>query len=287
MNAEMDRDDTYVAQLYQVFNSCDIYGTGLLGEDELFTLCMRLQLDDKQTNYIITNLIGNDIIAKINFDDFKEIFVSLLTQTENNGEEQHLRLECHDMNAMNGVIDVKTVSFSNNESNNNSLQNDMNTEQYLKSIWERLGVGGNGYLNIDDLYRVCEHIGMVGINGDIIEQLFDKLDEDQDGRVSFDEFLDGLFRHDSTVPTDTNPISDCSDNSDNGLNLLQLPQECTHIASNASASSSLSQSQSNHLNDLGANSQENNNNLLQEHKSSFFDSTSTAYLSTLDPHRTG
>lgn len=65
MNTDIERDDTYVAQLYQVFKSCDIYGTGLLGEDELFNLCMRLQLDDQQTNYIITNLIGNDIIAKV------------------------------------------------------------------------------------------------------------------------------------------------------------------------------------------------------------------------------
>lgn len=65
VDVNMERDDTYVAQLYQVFKSCDIYGTGLLGEDELFNLCMRLQLDDRQTNYIITNLIGDDIIAKV------------------------------------------------------------------------------------------------------------------------------------------------------------------------------------------------------------------------------
>jgi hypothetical protein len=62
---DIERDDTYVAQLYQVFKSCDIFGNGLLGNDELFQLCMRLQLDDKQTNFIITNLIGNDLIAKV------------------------------------------------------------------------------------------------------------------------------------------------------------------------------------------------------------------------------
>ncbi|CAG2159096.1 unnamed protein product [Oppiella nova] len=287
MNADIDRDDTYVAQLYQVFNSCDLYGTGLLGEDELFNLCMRLQLDDTQTNYIITNLIGNDIIAKINFDDFKEIFVSLLTQTENSGEEEHRsRVETNDGN------DVKSVHSyvdNNNESNNNSLQNsihDMNTEQYLRSIWERLGVGSNGYLNIDDLYRVCEHIGMVDINREIIEQLFDKLDSDQDGRVSFDEFLDGLFQHDTALYDTTSDTH----NSDNGVNLMQLPQECTHIPSASQPNiSSLTQSQCNRINDLEPNSHENNNNnnLLQPHKTSFFDNMPSAYLSTLDPDRTG
>ena len=70
----MERDDTYVAQLYQVFKSCDLYGTGLLGEDELFNLCMRLQLDDRQTNYIITNLIGNDILAKVSDNTVRVIY---------------------------------------------------------------------------------------------------------------------------------------------------------------------------------------------------------------------
>ena len=80
MNADIDRDDTYVAQLYQVFNSCDLYGTGLLGEDELFNLCMRLQLDDTQTNYIITNLIGNDIIAKVSHqhEHFQQVYTVLV-----------------------------------------------------------------------------------------------------------------------------------------------------------------------------------------------------------------
>lgn len=59
--------DTYVEQLFQVFKSCDVGGSGLLGNDELFELCMRLQLDDQQTNFIITNLIGNDLIAKVSF----------------------------------------------------------------------------------------------------------------------------------------------------------------------------------------------------------------------------
>jgi len=67
MSEDMERDETYVGQLFEVFKSCDIFGTGLLGNDELFQLCMRLQLDDQQTNFIITNLIGNDLIAKVSY----------------------------------------------------------------------------------------------------------------------------------------------------------------------------------------------------------------------------
>lgn len=67
-------------------------------------------------------------------------------------------------------------------------------EQYLREIWTQLGVGDNGYLNLGELYRVCEHIGM-SASEEMIEQLFDKLDNDQDGRVSFVEFVDGLFKY--------------------------------------------------------------------------------------------
>lgn len=67
-------------------------------------------------------------------------------------------------------------------------------EEYLREIWTHLGVGYNGYLNLSELYRVCEHIGM-SASEDMIEQLFDKLDNDQDGRVSFGEFVDGLFKY--------------------------------------------------------------------------------------------
>lgn len=67
-------------------------------------------------------------------------------------------------------------------------------EEYLREIWSQLGVGYNGYLNLAELYRVCEHIGM-SASEEMIEQLFDKLDNDQDGRVSFGEFADGLFKY--------------------------------------------------------------------------------------------
>src|SRR5690625_2361843 len=42
-------------------------------------------------------------------------------------------------------------------------------EQYLREIWTQLGVGDNGYLNLAELYRVCEHIGM-SASEEMIEQ---------------------------------------------------------------------------------------------------------------------
>lgn len=89
-------------------------------------------------------------------------------------------------------------------------------ELYLRTIWSQLNVGLNGYLNLSELYQVCEHIGM-SASPDMIEQLFDKLDNDQDGRVSFAEFVDGLFKyvhrasHHATPDVDSSrlPPSEC------------------------------------------------------------------------------
>ena len=38
-----------------------------------------------------------------------------------------------------------------------------------------------------------------------VEQLFSKLDEDADGKVSFEEFLVGLFKHGSSQPPSPSP----------------------------------------------------------------------------------
>ena len=44
------------------------------------------------------------------------------------------------------------------------------------------------YLTLAELSKVCEHIGMDDMNKEELQQLFDKLDVDGDGRVSFQEF---------------------------------------------------------------------------------------------------
>ncbi|XP_013414596.1 ninein-like protein isoform X3 [Lingula anatina] len=82
-------------------------------------------------------------------------------------------------------------------------------EQHLKAIWRELGVGQMGSLSIHELSTVCEHIGMEEMTDEELSQLFERLDVDQDGQVSFDEFLRGLFQHGgSNLPsTPIRPIS--------------------------------------------------------------------------------
>lgn len=71
---------------------------------------------------------------------------------------------------------------------------DTNPEEYLRATWRKLNVGRNGYLQVQELAGVCEHIGME-MDEEMICQLFHTLDSDQDGKISFEEFLQGMFQH--------------------------------------------------------------------------------------------
>lgn len=54
-----DEQDVYVAQLHEVFDSCDRSGKGFLDREELIELCKKLQLDD-QIPQLLQQLLGNE-----------------------------------------------------------------------------------------------------------------------------------------------------------------------------------------------------------------------------------
>ena len=54
-----DEQDVYVAQLHEVFDSCDQNGKGSLNRLELIELCRKLQLDD-QVPQLLVQLLGSE-----------------------------------------------------------------------------------------------------------------------------------------------------------------------------------------------------------------------------------
>ncbi|XP_038186302.1 ninein-like protein isoform X2 [Arvicola amphibius] len=73
-------------------------------------------------------------------------------------------------------------------------------ENQVQSIWHELGVGSTGHLNEQELAVVCQSIGLHGLEKQELEELFSKLDQDGDGRVSLAELQLGLFGHEPPVP---------------------------------------------------------------------------------------
>ena len=54
-----DEQDVYVAQLHEVFDSCDHSEKGFLNRSELVELCKKLQLDD-QVPQLLLQLLGSE-----------------------------------------------------------------------------------------------------------------------------------------------------------------------------------------------------------------------------------
>ncbi|KAM6996879.1 ninein-like protein isoform 1-T2 [Tautogolabrus adspersus] len=70
----------YVDQLRAEFNSCDTTATGFLDREELTVLCRKLQLD-AHLPLLLNTLLGARTYARVNFEEFKEGFVAVLSRS--------------------------------------------------------------------------------------------------------------------------------------------------------------------------------------------------------------
>ncbi|XP_073528617.1 ninein-like protein isoform X1 [Phyllobates terribilis] len=274
---DQEEENKYVSQLQEVFSSCDTTGTGYLDKDELTDLCHKLHLD-AQLPLLLQTLLGNDLLARVNFEEFKEGFVAVLSSTINlsisdddessylepvipeeaqpklvkgnkrYGRRTHPEREAveneankylHDKDqrksqlrrssSLESVESLKSdeeadvakepeienfeaqgqlrtwnPGFFDSPRGISNAHSDM-SENQVRDIWEELGVGHNGYLNRQQLATVCKNIGLEDLCDEELEDLFNKLDRDGDGRVSFQEFQEGLFSH-APLPAASTPL---------------------------------------------------------------------------------
>ncbi|XP_033617039.1 ninein-like protein isoform X4 [Fukomys damarensis] len=113
------------------------------------------------------------------------------------------------------------------------------SESQVQIIWEQLGVGSRGHLDEQELAFVCRSIGLHGLKKEELKDLFHKLDQDGDGRVSLAEFQLGLCSHkpmllpESSTPVKPSwPWSHCQ---------VQVPEESgCHTATTTSSLVSMS-----------------------------------------------
>ncbi|XP_006163656.1 ninein-like protein isoform X1 [Tupaia chinensis] len=104
-------------------------------------------------------------------------------------------------------------------------------ESQVRGIWEELGVGSSGHLNEQELAVVCQSIGLQGLRQEELEDLFNKLDQDGDGRVSLQEFQLGLFSHDPASLLE----SSTSVKPDRPWSHFQVPEESSCLTATPSS----------------------------------------------------
>ncbi|XP_052039829.1 ninein-like protein isoform X2 [Apodemus sylvaticus] len=75
---DKEEENHYVSRLRDVYSSCDSTGTGFLDQEELTQLCCKLGLEE-QLPALLQILLGDDRLARVNFEEFKEGFVAVLS----------------------------------------------------------------------------------------------------------------------------------------------------------------------------------------------------------------
>ncbi|XP_045218296.2 ninein-like protein isoform X17 [Macaca fascicularis] len=269
----MDEEENhYVSQLREVYSSCDTTGTGFLDRQELTQLCLKLHLE-QQLPVLLQTLLGNDHFARVNFEEFKEGFVAVLSSNAGvrPSDEDSSSLESAASSAIppkyvNGskwygrrsrpelcdtatearhvpeqqtqaslksqlwrsasLESVESLKSDEEAESTKEAQNELfeaqgqlqtwDTEDFgspqkscspsfdtpesqIRGMWEELGVGSRGHLSEQELAVVCQSIGLRGLEKEELEDLFNKLDQDGDGKVSLEEFQLGLFSHEPAL----------------------------------------------------------------------------------------
>nr|XP_028580831.1 ninein-like protein isoform X3 [Podarcis muralis] len=276
-----EEENKYVSQLKDVFNSCDATGTGYLDKEELTELCRKLHLE-RQLPLLLENLLGNNLFARVNFEEFKEGFVTILSSSISLGlsddessylepavpdevepkyihgakwygrrtrpelqgasletpkylQEQQAKANGKSQLRRSASLEsVESLKSDEEAESTKEQQHEMfegqgrrctwhddlydsprkvspscfgMTENQVRVIWEDLGVGKNGHLNKQELATVCKNIGLKEMDKEDLEDLFNQLDSDGDGRVSLKEFQLGLFNHSSILcPISSTPL---------------------------------------------------------------------------------
>jgi len=119
--------DSYEEQLHQLFNSCDGEQCGFLDRSQLYELTEKLALDEEQTGYIVDNLICDEF-SKINFEEFRDIFVSLLTQSQLFNTSTANYSNNQTPQSPDRIVNLSNTSSTGSELKMNTFHHDTNDE---------------------------------------------------------------------------------------------------------------------------------------------------------------
>ncbi|XDV50630.1 hypothetical protein PO909_019658 [Leuciscus waleckii] len=82
--------DQYEERLKEVFESFDGSGLGSLSPEELTDLCQALQLEENTLNTLLHTLLQDQISARVDFEQFKDVLILVLSSTNTDDPEECL-----------------------------------------------------------------------------------------------------------------------------------------------------------------------------------------------------
>lgn len=189
-------NDLYEQQLFTVFKSCLTEEKDELEKKDLFSICDKLHLDGLAEELKLCICTSPDK-QTISFQEFRDGLLSLLKKFQQGSitdNSQCIVQPYYDSSSRN-VDDKKSLQVSSTIDSASKIYleeietNIITAENRLTHLWEKIKVYLKDDVDSRAIQFVSSCIGIPELPNQITESIFEKLDKNCDGLISFDEFV--------------------------------------------------------------------------------------------------
>lgn len=159
---------------HEVFEAYDYDGGGSIDNTELHDLFVELKWTIEQASLedFLARIFG-EAVTSVDYGQFLKLYRAILAR-------QPASVRKHAVGGMKGASRIDILDLRDLESN-------------IRREFEEVNVDGSGFLNVDEMRQVLRQSGLPDPDGDDYESAtiehMQFADKDQDGRVSFEEFV--------------------------------------------------------------------------------------------------
>ncbi|XP_071577085.1 uncharacterized protein Bsg25d [Temnothorax nylanderi] len=187
--------DLYEQQLLAVFKSCLTKGEDELDENDLLSICTKLHLDEliEELKLCICKHCPNK--QTISFQEFRDGLLLLLRKFQGLiTDKQHIVQPYHNLNICSLDIEKDqalplVTSTSSTVHLRDMKANVIMDENRLIRLWERVKVYLRGNTDPATMHFISSCLEIPELPKQITESIFESLDHNCDGLISFDEFV--------------------------------------------------------------------------------------------------
>ncbi|XP_076645426.1 blastoderm-specific gene 25D [Halictus rubicundus] len=189
-------NDPYEEQLYAVFQSCLTKGETELQEENWLTLCHKLHLTEQSEE--LKSCIRNHTQEKhsISFQEFRTALLALLDKTQELVTHADKDSVAKSQSNLNSPIVDSKICSSLSPTNSRSTVDILNVktdatldESRLKCLWEKIDSCLKENVDCATMYFISNCLGIPALPKQIIQCIFERLDQNCDGLISLDEFF--------------------------------------------------------------------------------------------------
>ncbi|KAL0124258.1 hypothetical protein PUN28_006247 [Cardiocondyla obscurior] len=186
--------DLYEQQLFAVFESCLTKGKDELDENDLSSICAKLHLDELVDELKLCIFQHQSNKRTITFQEFRDGLLLLLRKFQGSLiDKQHIVQPYHSLNICEPDIEkdqaLPLVTSASKVSLRDMRANVTMDENKLTNLWERVKVHLRGNADSETMHFISSCLEIPELPKHIAQSIFENLDHDCDGLISFDEFV--------------------------------------------------------------------------------------------------